>query len=86
MGVDTPDDRTGTLWELAEAVYEEVERICPDPAEALRICNRVLIGIIGRHVRNIELVAAPPSGRCCGASAQRRSSRRVHGLDLSRPE
>jgi len=84
MGVGTPDDRTGTLWELAEAVYEEVERICPDPAEALRICNRVLISIIGRHVRNIELVAAP-SGRCCGAP-QRRPSRRVHGLGLSGPE
>lgn len=83
MGVETPD-RTGTLWELAEAVYEEVERVCPDPAEALRICNRVLIGIIGRHVRNIELVAGPP-GRCCGGP-QGRLSRRVHGLDPSRPE
>lgn len=78
MGADTLD-RTGTLWELAEAVYEEVERVCPDPAEALRICNRVLIGIIGRYVRNIELVAAS-SGRCRGAP-RRRSSRCVHGID-----
>lgn len=83
MGADRPD-RAGTLWELAEAVYEEVERVCPDPAEALRICNRVLIRIIGRHVRNIELVAAPP-GRCRGA-AGRRAPKRAHGIHPPGPE
>lgn len=59
MIVETPDPNR-TLWELAETVYEEVERVCPDQAEALQVSNRVLIAILQRHVRNVELVWEPP--------------------------
>ena len=49
-----------TLWDLAEAVSEEVEQVCADEDLALRISNYILVQLIRRHVRNMEIVGTVP--------------------------
>jgi len=45
-----------TLWDLAEAVCEEVEEVCADEEMALWISTEILVRLIQRHVRNMEVV------------------------------
>lgn len=45
-----------TLWDLAEAVSEEVEEVCADEEMALWISTEILVRLIQRHVRNMEVV------------------------------
>ena len=45
-----------TLWDLAEAVIEEVERLIVEDKVAQQTANAVLSHLLRAHVRNIRLV------------------------------
>jgi tRNA(Ile2) C34 agmatinyltransferase TiaS len=45
-----------TLWELAEAVMDEVDRLIVEETVAQQTANAVLSHLLRAHVRNIRLV------------------------------
>ncbi len=44
-----------TLWDLAVAVLEEVDKVCLDERRAAALAREILIRIIQGHVRNMEI-------------------------------
>ena len=44
-----------TLWDLATIVLEEVEKICGDEGSVVALSREILIHIIQRHVKNMEV-------------------------------
>lgn len=44
-----------TLWDLATVVFEEVEKVCSDERSAAALAREIVIRIIQRHVKNMEV-------------------------------
>lgn len=44
-----------TLWDLAAIVLEETEKVCMDERSTLALSKEILIRLIRRHVKNIEV-------------------------------
>ncbi|MEW6439765.1 MAG: hypothetical protein AB1640_02415 [bacterium] len=45
-----------TLWDLAEIVWDEVERSWGRHEQSVRIADRILLRLVCRYVRNVEVM------------------------------
>ena len=77
-------DRVFTLWDLAEAVNEEVDSAVAGERDAVRVADAVLVHLIRFHVRNVWVIGepgdgipGPGSGRDHDSSCSSQSSRRA---------